>query len=126
GGGDDSLLGEGGNDTLVGGTGNDTLTGGEGEDEYMFESALGPTNVDEITDFSVADDTILLFKDIFTSFASTGSLPAGTFADGFLVYDSGSGALAYDADGSAGEGSPVQFATLLGTPAITEADFEVI
>ena len=60
-GGDDRLDGGAGNDTIMGGAGNDVLTGGKGHDTFFFNS--GPnskTNVDKITDFSVADDTISL------------------------------------------------------------------
>ena len=37
-------------DYLEGGLGNDTLTGGAGADKFVFGSALGPTNIDTITD----------------------------------------------------------------------------
>ena len=55
--GSDTLIGNGGNDTLDGGTGNDTLTGNVGMDSFVFANR---GNTDNITDFTVADDTIVL------------------------------------------------------------------
>ncbi|MDY7049075.1 MAG: Calx-beta domain-containing protein, partial [Microcystis panniformis WG22] len=55
--GNDLLLGGAGNDTLNGGLGVDTLTGGVGNDFFRLDSVA---NRDLITDFSVADDTIIL------------------------------------------------------------------
>jgi Ca2+-binding RTX toxin-like protein len=49
-----------GNDTLNGRAGKDTLTGDTGADTFVFDTALQATNVDTITDFSVADDTLSL------------------------------------------------------------------
>jgi Ca2+-binding RTX toxin-like protein len=72
-GGSDSLLGNAGNDTLMGGAGNDTLEGGLGQDTLtggvgndffkLTEVSLpcpSPASRDRVTDFSVADDTIIL------------------------------------------------------------------
>ena len=42
----------------------------------------------------------------------------------FLLYNTITGALSYDADGNGGAPA-VQFATLAGNPAITSADFAV-
>ena len=131
-----SLNGGIGNDTLNGGLGNDTLTGGSGSDKFVFSSALnGTTNKDSITDFSPVDDTLVLENAIFTAFTATGALPAGTFvsnaggvaadANDFLLYDTTTGKLFYDADGN-GAGAKVEFVTLVGIPALTSADFSVI
>ena len=49
---------------------------------------------------------------------------AAVDANDYIQYDAGSGALYYDADGS-GAGAAVQFATLIGHPTITAADFIV-
>jgi len=131
------LAGYGGNDSLDGGAGNDELTGGVGNDTFAFETALnGTTNVDKIIDFSVADDTIRLENAVFGSLAS-GPLPVGQLlaapgaasaadANDFLIYDSSSGALYYDADGNGGIGAPIKFATLSAGLGLTVADFVVI
>lgn len=42
------LVGNGGNDVIDGGSGNDVLQGGEGDDYYIFRTASGLDNVDEL------------------------------------------------------------------------------
>lgn len=142
--GSDRMIGSSGNDILQGGTGNDSLNGGAGKDlmiggigtdRYVFSTAIGAGNEDQINGFSSVDDTIALENAIFTSFTSTGAIQAGNFvaaagatpvdADDFLLYDSATGALSYDADGS-GSGAAIAFASLNGSPALTAADFVVI
>jgi len=134
--GNNALLGLVGNDTLAGSLGNDQLYGGSGQDKFVFNTALNATtNKDTITDFSVVDDTILLENAIFTKFTATGAIPAGTFvanvggvavdANDYLIYNTTTGTLSYDADGN-GAGAAVAFVTLLGNPALTSADFSII
>jgi len=128
------LNGGAGNDKLYGGSGNDTLAGGTGRDIFVFNTTLSTTNnMDRITDFSVVDDTIYLENAVFTKLTATGALNAANFRIGtaaldsndYLIYNKGTGALLYDADGS-GSGAAVQIA-LLGTGlALTNADFIVI
>jgi Ca2+-binding RTX toxin-like protein len=127
------LVGNSGNDTLNGGLGNDTLTGGAGNDIIRFDSLLNAlTNLDTVTDYNVANDTIELANDIFTSLVAAVPLAADWFrigtaavdANDYLIYDNANGALSYDADGS-DVGVAVQFATLTGMPALTSADFLV-
>jgi Ca2+-binding RTX toxin-like protein len=107
------------NNVLNGGGGRDTLTGFGGQDSFLFNTALdAATNVDEITDFNVAADTILLDDAVFTTL-TPGGLAAGQFvvgtaaqdADDRIIYDSGTRALFYDSDG-AGGAAAVQFAEL--------------
>ena len=51
---------------------------------------------------------------------------AAAEADDFILYDSATGALYYDADGN-GPGEAIQFATLTGSPdALDHTDFEVV
>lgn len=132
--GNDRLSAGAGADTLFGGAGNDLLTGGTGTDKFVFDAALsGSTNVDRITDFSVADDTMLLDKSFFTAFASTGAMAAGAFrtgtgaldADDRVIYDSATGKLYYDADGD-GAGAAVLFATVAAGTGLTASDFYVV
>jgi len=129
-----TLLGGAGNDLLAGGLGNDTLIGGAGKDTFAFNSTLSVGNIDTISDFKVADDTIRLAKGIFTTLTTPGVLAAEAFKilgnggveDGsdHLLYNTTTGSLSYDADGS-GAGAAVQIA-LLGTGlAMTNADFMV-
>ncbi len=112
--GNDILAGGGGLDLLIGGKGNDVLTGGAGRDVFRFESPLSAKkNVDRINDFVAADDTLELNNAIFLSLSGTGALSADNFvagsgqvavdADDYLIYDSLSGKLFYDADGNGAE-----------------------
>lgn len=128
------LSGEAGNDTLSGGGGADRLTGGSGKDQFLFNSSLGGGNIDTITDYNVADDTIRLENAIFTAL-STGKLAAAAFvantngkaadASDRIVYESDTGKLFYDADGTGSAGA-VQFALLAKGLALSAADFFVI
>lgn len=108
-GGADTLLGGSGNDRLTGGTGKDVLTGDAGADVFVFDAALKKGNVDRITDFDTAADSIALAGSAFGALG--GSLSGDAFkiigisgarvdADDRLIYDSGSGELFLDANGS--------------------------
>jgi Ca2+-binding RTX toxin-like protein len=134
--GNDSLIGGLGNDGLMGGLGNDTLTGGAGIDYFLFNTPLnGTNNKDLITDFNVTDDTIQLENNVMTSIGLSGRLAASEFyigaaahdADDSIIYNKGSGALYYDADGT-GASAAIQIATI-GTSShasLTNADFWVV
>ena len=130
----DNLSGGDGNDTLNGGLDSDLLNGGGGADVFIFNSALGPTNIDKITDFSVVDDTIWLDRSIFSAIANTGALTAGAFnigaaaseADDRIIFNSLTGGLFYDADGN-GKGAAIQLATMTGMVGkLSAADFVMI
>ncbi len=135
--GDNVLDGAAGNDTLAGGLGNDLLIGGSGADTFRFDTAPnGTSNLETIGDFSVVDDTIVLENAVFTSLLASGPLAAGAFragagassaadADDYLIYDTTTGALYYDAAGNTGD-APVQIALLGSGLALTALDFVVI
>jgi serralysin len=129
-----SLSGSGGNDVLDGKAGNDVLTGGSGADRFWFDTALSASaNVDQVTDFSVLDDTIVLENAVFTALTATGTLAAGAFrvgtgagdADDRVLYDSANGSLYYDYDGT-GASAQVKFATLAAGVGLTNNDFSVV
>ena len=129
-----ALQGLGGNDTLSGGGGNDTLTGGTGADQYLFDAALSASsNHDSVTDFSVADDTIALDRSIFTAFAAAGAMSSSAFfagaaahdANDRIIYNSTTGDLYYDPDGT-GAAAQVLFAHVAAGLAITAADFVMV
>jgi Ca2+-binding RTX toxin-like protein len=136
-GGVDFMFGGAGADTLNGGAGNDTLSGGIGNDVFVFNSATA-NNLDTILDFTTGADKIQLSKSIFANLGATGNLTENSFwsaagavkgndANDRVVYNTTTGALYYDADGS-GSGAYVQIA-LLGTsshPAMAFTDFVVI
>ena len=136
----DTLNGGAGNDVLYGGTGNDILTGGAGADKFVFASALNAsTNVDTIRDFTSGTDKIVLDNNIFTGFSAGASLTSSTFVSGTspvagttnptVLYNTGTGALSFDADGS-GAGGAVVFAYLTTTsnthPTISATDFIIL
>jgi Ca2+-binding RTX toxin-like protein len=137
--GNDSLSGGNGNDLLDGGAGNDTLNGSAGLDTFRFSSALsGSSNVDRIAGFIGADDTLQLENSVFMKLTTTGVLSASFFrastsgnavdSNDFVLYDTDSGQLYYDADGI-GTGAKVLVATLTATPSgmpvLTSADIFV-
>ncbi|MFB0871988.1 MULTISPECIES: hypothetical protein [unclassified Sphingobium] len=124
------LTGNSGANVLDGGAGADTLTGGAGQDQFRFSTALGTSNVDQITDFSVADDTVVLSSAIFAAAGPAGTLNAGAFVIGSaaadagdrIIYNSATGTLFYDADGT-GAGAAVAFAQIGAGLSLTNADF---
>ena len=126
------LFGNAGANILNGGLGNDQLVGNAGADTFAFTTGLGTGNVDIISDFSAADDTIALDRNAFTGLTA-GALNPNAFVigaaaqdtDDRILYDQATGRLFFDADGS-GVGAAVQFATLTGAPLITASDFTVI
>ncbi|MFC1455300.1 calcium-binding protein [Microvirga arabica] len=147
--GNDELRGEGGHDWIVGGSGHDTLVGGEGADwlegqagadVFRFEAGLG--QVDQVADFNGTEgDRIALSTNLFRAFAPVvveegytlnGSLKAAAFVIGAsattsahrIVYNQGTGALSYDADGVGGV-AQVQFAQLKAGTALSAAHFQM-
>ncbi len=112
--------------------GSDTLTGFGGSDTFRFTTALGPSNVDKITDFSVLADTIHLENAVFTG-VPAGGLNADAFhtgaaaadAEDRIIYNKTTGALIFDTNGNA-PGGAIQFAKLATGLALTSADFVVI
>lgn len=132
----DRLLGGKGDDRLTGDRGNDKLTGGSGRDIFVYES-FAPQDLgrDRITDFEVGIDKIELHLDIFSQlspgqtlnpeeFAVVDSRRAATRSDALIVYDSTSGNLFYNANGSArGLGEGAIIANLSHQPNLTATDF---
>ncbi|SUA44037.1 Iron-regulated protein frpC [Neisseria zoodegmatis] len=117
---DNTLNGMAGDDRIIGGAGSDTLTGGEGRDVFVFDTELDGS-VDTITDFKVGEDMIELKATIFDS------LTTNTMAewDQYVKYDSNTGYLTYDKDGS-GKGDAIHFATLNANLNIEQNSFQVV
>ena len=100
-------------------------------DTFLFTTALGATNIDSLTDFDVAADTIRLENAIFTGLA-TGTLAASAFvantsgnaadASDRIIYETDTGRLFFDMDGT-GVTAKIHFATLASGLALTNADF---
>src|SRR5262245_56280508 len=118
---------------LNGRLGSDTIAGGVGNDIFRFDTALGAANIDTITDYNTAADTIQLQNAIFTALTVTGTLAAAAFRIGTvaadssdrIIYNNATGALIYDSNGNAAGGA-TQFTTLATGLALTNADFVVI
>jgi Ca2+-binding RTX toxin-like protein len=140
--GDDDLYGGTGRDLLSGGSGSDYLSGGldidtlagsTGRDYFVFDSTASIYNVDTITDFTPADDTIMLDNAIFTRVGPNGWLSAAAFRVGRaaadstdrIIYNKETGALLYDRDGYGGYAA-VKVAQLKAWLPITKYDFYVL
>jgi len=127
-----TIYGNYGNNVLNGGGGPDAIYGYAGGDAFRFDSPLGPGNADTIGDYVVADDSIQLDDAVFSGLAP-GVLAAGAFhtgsaaadADDRIIYNSATGALMFDSDGT-GAGAAVQFALLSAGLAMTASEFLVI
>ncbi|MEJ6480626.1 choice-of-anchor D domain-containing protein [Nostoc punctiforme UO1] len=138
--GDDLLRGGAGDDLLIGGKGNDILIGGMGADAFVYNTNAAFTSatvgIDTIADFNHSDgDKIVLDKTTFSAITSVigkGFSNASDFqitslgavSNAVIVYDSMTGQLLYNQNGSAaGFGTGGQFAQLTGTPTLTASDF---
>jgi serralysin len=124
-----------GNDSVTGGADADTITLGLGTDTLVFNQA---PSADTITDYTVADDTIQLLKtSVYAALAGTGGVlaatefesgatltAAGTSA-GRIVYNTSTGALYYDADGT-GSTTPVLIGTFTNLPTLVATEFTVV
>ncbi|ESQ74201.1 polysaccharide lyase family 7 protein [Asticcacaulis sp. AC402] len=127
------IVGGAGANQIAGGLGHDILTGGGGADRFVFDGELcATTNVDTITDFKSRWDQVVLDHRIFDALA-VGALTSESFGlgasatqdDHRIVYDQTTGALYYDKDGC-GAAAQVQFAWLVGGPAIAFSDFVIV
>jgi serralysin len=128
----ENAIGGSGADTIIGNAVSNVLTGGAGADIFSFKDPLSAAlNVDRITDFNVADDTIWLDSRVFAALAP-GALSADAFHMGTaasdpsdrIMYDNSTGELAYDRDGAGGFAA-VHFANIGGGLPLTSADFMV-
>ena len=129
----DSLDAGAGNDTLVGGPGKDKLKGGPGDDVFVFNTALSAANADKIEDFVPSDDKIQLDRGEF-GVLPLGELPQNAFrinktglpqtADDRLIYDSETGKIFYNFDGT-GFVPATLIATVDKNLPMTHSDFVV-
>jgi serralysin len=118
---------------IAGNSAANVLTGGAGKDAFIFNTTPGAGNVDTITDFNVADDTMHIDNAWFLGVGGNGTLSSRAFVFGTaaadkydrIIYDDATGALYFDADGN-GAGAQVQFAQLDAHLALTNRDFLIV
>jgi len=139
-------------DTFISNGGHDVLTGSEGKDTFQFgkihtmtansvgtayediATSIASADSDTITDFVSGTDKIALVNDFFASFTATGKITEANLVQGaaggtltassFLSFDTVTGILSYDADGS-GAGAKVVIAELTGVTSLTVNDFVI-
>ncbi|MCB4812270.1 calcium-binding protein [Methylovorus menthalis] len=139
---DDRFVGNGGNDTLTGNDGSDTfvfgkvhtqvVTGASTTVQEYVDTAFNLTGVDTITDFLSGTDFLELNTDQFSSLVGFG---AGNFvvgagataadANDYLLFDSNTHTLSYDADGN-GVGAAINIAVLTGVTSLSVDDIVVV
>lgn len=129
--GNNLLAGGKGDDRLNGGGGNDLLIGGDGRDTFVFGTAVGAGNVDNISDFDNVEDTVHLDAAIFNGLAkgvlsaeafSANAVGGATTDTSRIIYDADTGRLYYDREGL-GATDPVLFATVSAGISLSFTDF---
>lgn len=106
----DTITGNDHANALYGNLGADTLTGNGGEDFFIFDTRLSAGNADIITDFTIGEDRLVFNNAVFTKIGKDGAIAPSAFAANAtglaedrrdrIVYDTASGEIFYDADGS--------------------------
>jgi Ca2+-binding RTX toxin-like protein len=132
-----TLTGQSGADTLAGAGGVDTLWCGAGADTFIFRET-GTGNADRISDWASGSDKVALDNAVMTALGGDGNFSSGDarFAAGAgftsgrdatdrVIYNTTTGSLYYDADGS-GSGAAQLIATVLNAPAVAATDIVVI
>jgi len=110
-----TITGNGADNVLNGRAGADTLSGGAGSD--LFVIAAPAEGGDTVTDFTAGEDRIAVVGPNFGSVpagalsASNFTLDAAADGDDWFVFNTTTGVLSFDADGS-GAGAAVTLATL--------------
>jgi Ca2+-binding RTX toxin-like protein len=139
--GDDYITGSDNGNTFISSVGDDTYFAGNGVDTFVFNTSVtdNANGVDLVANFASGVDGFSLDKDVFTGLGATGVLSGANFVSdalvddeglanhAYIMYDTTTGALYYDATGGATLNDAVQFAQLgLGShPTLTVADFTV-
>lgn len=134
--GEDVIRGAAGRDTLNGGMGNDSLSGGSERDVFRFDSTPDSlTNRDLVTDFLSGIDRLSFSKAVYPGFsAKATSVNSGQFLRGAgvktaattsqrFLYDTSTGILCFDRDGSLGSYAPIQVAVLAANTPLLFSDF---
>jgi Ca2+-binding RTX toxin-like protein len=131
------LTGYGGADTLWGAGGIDTLWGSGGADTFVFRE-MGTANADRVSDWASGVDTLALDNAVMSALGADGDFVAGDarFASGAgftsgrvssdrVAFDTSTGRLYYDADGSS-SGASQLIATVQSGATVAATDIVVI
>lgn len=125
------IEGRGGNDTLDGGLGNDTLDGGAGSDLFVFSTKPAANYIDTISDFEAGVDKLVFNAQTFQKLRGLSDLKTNfvigtpTDTNDYLIYDSSTGRLSYDADGNGPKLKPVVIALIGEGVDLRESDLIV-
>lgn len=141
-------------DTFISNGGHDVLTGSEGKDTFQYGkiqqkvansssdayidnlSSITSADSDTITDFVSGTDIIALDNDFFAAFTAIGKISEANLVQGanggtltatsFLSFDTATGNLSYDADGSGAASAALIVATLTGVSSLSFNDLIII
>jgi Ca2+-binding RTX toxin-like protein len=132
----DLLYGQAGDDRLAGGLGVDSIYGGTGKDTFVLRNSS--LDRDVLLDYVAADDTLEVSAALFGGGLKIGALGAGQFLSNLdgdvknggsastrFIYDSDSGLLYFDADGTGAVGR-VLIAQLPSLPSLVFDDILVV
>ncbi len=110
------VYGDAGKDVIV-------LSSNEGSAETVVLNSAPEGDV--IVNFTADEDKIQLSKAVFGSTVVIGTAPVAASTAAAVLYNTDTGVLSYDADGT-GTGAAVVIATLAGQPVLTATDFAII
>ena len=128
----DKIVGSATNAHVYGGLGSDTFSGSSGVEYIHFDTAIGNGDADTLLLFNSMKDKVVLHHDIFEQIG-VGTLTSTAFvkgttaadADDRIIYDSATGSLYYDADGS-GSAQQILFAHITPTSGFGAANFVIM
>jgi Ca2+-binding RTX toxin-like protein len=130
----DALLGNAGANVLEGGPGNDILRGGGGADTFVYKR-ITKDGHDTIIDFSIDDrfsisaagfgGGLVAGTGLSTTAFVSGSTPVAIGTSGNFLYNTSTGRLSFDVDGS-GSNSAFTMARLAGAPSLDASQFSIV
>ncbi|BBD99699.1 hypothetical protein SAMIE_1032000 [Sphingobium amiense] len=128
----DKVVGSATNAHIYLGLGSDTFSGSSGVENIHFNTAIGNGDVDTLLLFNSTKDKIVLHHDIFDQIG-VGNLASSAFvkgtmamdADDRIIYDSATGSLYYDPDGS-GSAQQILFAHITPTSGFGAGNFVIM